>query len=290
MDEKRIIDAFAHLGISKEWLQTGKGNIQTNKADVNSGIQGIQGDGNKITGKSQGDGTNKQAPDVGKSIRFYLEIFLVIVICAFIFWFLAVMSYTCFGFALSPDNVVVTLVGILATFVVISNYMQVRDVKGEFESKLGDAKRDFENRVRGINSMVEALNTRIDLLATSNSKIDTSTYQILGIDHTAVVENWYVLVKNIPARKEELAAFVKGFRSEYCKKASNINLIDTADVYPLIKKYPLEGKEYISVADHFIAVSSFEDVDTGNVWMYPFQDIKYKEYGGNNWKKPSGVG
>jgi hypothetical protein len=40
----------------------------------------------------------------------------------------------------------------------------------------------------------------------------------------------------------------------------------------LVTKYPIEGKEHIKVADHFVAMSSFDAMD---VWMYPYQDFKY---------------
>jgi hypothetical protein len=44
----------------------------------------------------------------------------------------------------------------------------------------------------------------------------------------------------------------------------------------------LGNKDYLKVADHFVAQSTF---DMNDVWLYPFQDIKYKELGGKNWKK-----
>jgi hypothetical protein len=113
-------------------------------------------------------------------------------------------------------------------------------------------------------------------------KLNPETYQILGINHNDVVENWYILIKNISIEENELKVFVKNFRDDYCKKPSNINLIDNDKIYPLITKYPLVGDEYITVADHFVGYAIF-DID--DVWIYPYQDIKYKEYGGYNWKK-----
>jgi hypothetical protein len=53
-------------------------------------------------------------------------------------------------------------------------------------------------------------------------------------------------------------------------------------VQPLVTIYPLGNKDYLKVADHFVAQSTF---DMNDVWLYPFQDIKYKELGGKNWKK-----
>jgi hypothetical protein len=48
-------------------------------------------------------------------------------------------------------------------------------------------------------------------------------------------------------------------------------------------KYPLSDSEYLRIADQFIAESTFDAPNS--VWMYPYQDIKYKELGGKNWKR-----
>jgi hypothetical protein len=50
-----------------------------------------------------------------------------------------------------------------------------------------------------------------------------------------------------------------------------INLIDDSSIYPLITKHPLDGSEYLKVADHFVAMVYF---GTNDVQIYPFQDIK----------------
>jgi archaellum component FlaC len=157
---ERIIEALYALGISKEWLLTGKGNIQSNNAPDNKGIVGIQGDNStvKVGGDKAGvddfekkiatlhenykalqTRLEKLGKTAKKSRRFYLIIFLVIIASAAAFWFLAVASYKYFGFALDANNVILTLVGILATFVVISNYAQVVEVKNEFKEKLSTA-------------------------------------------------------------------------------------------------------------------------------------------------------
>ena len=51
----------------------------------------------------------------------------------------------------------------------------------------------------------------------------------------------------------------------------------------MIKKYPLVGEEYLCVADHFVAMSSFDIPDI--VSMYPYQDFYYKELGGKEIKE-----
>lgn len=112
--------------------------------------------------------------------------------------------------------------------------------------------------------------------------LDENAYEILATDHNNTVENYYVLIKNTVIDKNSLQIFVNKFRQEYCKNQCSINIVDSKEIYPLITKYPLQGKEYIKVADHFVAMSDFS---VNDIWMYPYQDIQYKEYGGKNWKK-----
>lgn len=112
--------------------------------------------------------------------------------------------------------------------------------------------------------------------------LDKNTYEILGTNHYPTTENYCVLIKNIAIQKDTLQKFVDKFRREYCKKQCNIDLLDNKSAYPLIYKYPLDGADYLLVADHLVASSSF---DYNSVQMYPFQDSLYKKLGGKNWKK-----
>jgi hypothetical protein len=154
----------------------------------------------------------------------------------------------------------------------LSNFAQEIEVKNEFSKKATDMKTD-----------IQAISKTMELLSTGRAKkTDPRTYQILGIDHNAAVENWYILIKDIPVEKGTLEVFVRRFRDEYCKKESNINLVDDAAVYPLITTYPLEGKNYLTVADSFIAMALF---DSAEVWMYPFQDAMYRDLGGKGQQK-----
>ncbi|OAV69102.1 hypothetical protein Barb6_01997 [Bacteroidales bacterium Barb6] len=47
--EKRVIEALVHLGISRDWLLTGNGDMQINNVTDSSGITGVQGCKNSIT-------------------------------------------------------------------------------------------------------------------------------------------------------------------------------------------------------------------------------------------------
>ena len=118
--------------------------------------------------------------------------------------------------------------------------------------------------------------------APKSKRLDTNKFEIMTTDHHQAVENFYLLLKNQALAEDSLQVFVDMFREEYCTKQCNINLYDDNSIRSLLTQYPLEGKEYLRVADHYVASSSF---DMTEVWLYPFQDIKYKELGGRNWKK-----
>ncbi|MDR1417262.1 MAG: hypothetical protein LBJ57_07600 [Prevotellaceae bacterium] len=87
----------------------------------------------------------------------FLIIFAVVVACAVVFWALAIVAYKCFSFALEPTNVILTLVGILATFVVVSNYMQVRDVKDEFGKEVQKIRSELGTKKQEVMAEVEKI-------------------------------------------------------------------------------------------------------------------------------------
>jgi hypothetical protein len=113
--------------------------------------------------------------------------------------------------------------------------------------------------------------------------LDSNDYEIIKTTHNSSVQNFHLLIKQKKFDKESVFLFVKSFRQEHCTMDCNVNVYDSKSILPLVGKYPLEGKEYISMADHFVSMSTFDAVNIKS-W-YPFQDFKYKEYGGKNWKK-----
>ena len=114
-------------------------------------------------------------------------------------------------------------------------------------------------------------------------RLDLNMFEILEENKSKVVDNYYIYIKSENIDKNQLHKFIYSFRKYYCdREKSNIYIIDNKDIYPLIKKYPLEKNEYLFVADHFIAMSTFDAPKV--ISIYPFQDFQYKEWGGNNWK------
>lgn len=55
---------------------------------------------------------------------------------AVLFIGMAIIANKQWGLAISPDNVVLTFVGILATFIVVTNYAQVLDIKSELKDEI----------------------------------------------------------------------------------------------------------------------------------------------------------
>ncbi len=109
-------------------------------------------------------------------------------------------------------------------------------------------------------------------------------YSILKEEVNAVVTNYHVWIKDKDFTKEGLTEFAKNFRKENCSTQCNISLYDTDEIANDVSNFDLEGKDYLFFADHFIGASSFEMPDEPILW-YPYQDFKYRDLGGRNWKK-----
>lgn len=79
---------------------------------------------------------------------------------AFIFWVIAVFAAKYYSFYVSHDNIILTMVGILATFVVVSNYVQIADIRKEFNIRVSelekmenDIRKEFNNKVSELEKM-----------------------------------------------------------------------------------------------------------------------------------------
>lgn len=120
-------------------------------------------------------------------------------------------------------------------------------------------------------------NTRIIL-----KKINYNDFELLKTNHTLQIENFDVLYKGEKKDDESINYFFESFKENFTTKDSNISLFDDKSVYPLLNKCPLSDDEYIRLADHFIAMSSY--YMPGFTW-YPYQDSQYEERGGRNWKE-----
>ena len=82
-----------------------------------------------------------------------------------LFFVIAVLLKKIFDFEISNDSIVITFVGIMATFIVISNYLQVKEVKDKFDINIKELNTNSINRdtktVESINSIVEIINSTV---------------------------------------------------------------------------------------------------------------------------------
>lgn len=72
------------------------------------------------------------------------------VAAAIIFIGAAIYASKKYDFNITPDNIVLTFVGIIATFLVITNYAQVIDIKRDFHrrvTKLEEKRRRLDNKI-----------------------------------------------------------------------------------------------------------------------------------------------
>ena len=103
--------------------------------------------------KKENDNDNKNKGETN-----YICLFLIISSIAFVFWILSIGTIIFFNLTISLESTVLTFVGILATFVVVSNYMQVQDVKREFSNEVKKMNNDFEEKLEKINEKINEIN------------------------------------------------------------------------------------------------------------------------------------
>jgi len=69
--------------------------------------------------------------------KHYWWLLGIILSSAFLFWVLAVIAYKYFDFGIIDEKgIVLTLIGVLATFIVVSNYMQVKEIENKFNKQI----------------------------------------------------------------------------------------------------------------------------------------------------------
>lgn len=107
-------------------------------------------------------------------------------------------------------------------------------------------------------------------------------YDIISTTENNVSKNYNIYLNTNSLSKDEISNFVKQFRENHCSTCT-ISIFDTKSIKKLLEKYPLNKNEYLKLADHFVAYSTF---DTPKLLsFYPFQDSQYTEYGGKNYKE-----
>lgn len=117
----------------------------------------------------------------------------------------------------------------------------------------------------------------------SLAKLDANEYEIIKTNHNSAVQNFRVYLKRKDFDKHYVYQFIKAFRRENCTMNCNVEVYDSKSILSLIDVYPLGDRDYLKIADHLISISTFDASEVRD-W-YPYQDFRYKELGGKNWKK-----
>ncbi|MCT2562195.1 hypothetical protein [Chryseobacterium herbae] len=107
-------------------------------------------------------------------------------------------------------------------------------------------------------------------------------YEIISTTENNISKNYNIYLDINNLSKNEISSFVKQFREKNCSDCT-ISIFDTKSIKNLIDVYPLSKSKYLTFADHFVAWSIFDTPKL--ISFYPFQDSKYKEYGGKNFKE-----
>lgn len=115
------------------------------------------------------------------------------------------------------------------------------------------------------------------------NRLDFDSFEILRTNHSIQIEVFDIWYKSSNISSDAILSFVKAFIENVSTKKCLINIFSDKSILHLLGKYPLTKEEYLQYADCYIADYNYVTPDV--IYPYPYQDIKYKEYGGNNWKK-----
>ncbi len=115
------------------------------------------------------------------------------------------------------------------------------------------------------------------------NKLDESLFEIVNRKSMPTCEDFLIYYKGKIEGRNEIEIFIKRFREQNSIKQSNITVVDNKTVISLAERYDLSDIEYVTLAEHLVAISSFDCPEY--VSWYPYQDINYINKGGMNLKK-----
>jgi tetratricopeptide (TPR) repeat protein len=97
------------------------------------------------------------------------------------------------------------------------------------------------------------------------------------------INNFYILTKVKLSNKDQASLFVKRLRAHARFNRGNIYIFDDIEALKLFNTPQLFKKDYIYVAEHFMAMSTFDATDY--IWWFPYIDDDYRNYGGTKSKE-----
>ena len=208
-----------------------------------------------------------------KSHAPYVKLLLWIVCLSVSFFALFITLNYYLDFGISGDAVVITFIGIAATFVVVSNYLQVKEVKDEFrksvlileqklEQKFNERIIDVESKISSYNFFSYALTNERD-----NEFIGAFYYYVyaiaswhnaLNVDKKMIDTMINGIINLVPKNNFEDFVLqppkIDGYMLDYCLKALYRKEIENKSKYEIISFINLikeKAKGKISYDDFF---------------------------------------
>jgi hypothetical protein len=164
--------------------------------------------------KKQCDGLSRKVGK-SKSKYSYIKLLLWITLFAILFFGLAICLNNRFKFGLSDDSIVITFVGILATFIVVSNFMQVQKIKDELQKKFDEKIHHEECKFSAFIHYQRAISAKRNIIDYSGDDATTKT--------NIQINNIYKIVDAFDGYIYSIASW-----SEDISQDQDYNLLDKA--------------------------------------------------------------
>jgi len=130
--------------------------------------------------------------------NFWLNALCISVLAVILFIVGFIIIQVCFNINIDPLNTVLVFAGILATFVVITNFAQVAIARDEFHSKtkeFSDLVEKYEKEIPELREKLknaQALNSKFEGLIAESDKRDKDLREILDTKFYGITRNTYL--------------------------------------------------------------------------------------------------
>lgn len=194
------------------------------------------------------------------TMEFVIIILLVMVIAIILYFHF----YGAHVIMLSDESMVITFVGILATFIVVGNAQQVREVKTDMHEELRERREDLNSKI------LELRNEINDKYGENRNQIGNLSTD-LSEEQKRVNEELEQLRKTQNVTSQKLSQYKEGISADVnvnrasidtieAKIEDNIKLIEqnATDVYTLKYKYETVSKSVVNII-HSILILNADD-------------------------------
>ena len=150
---------------------------------------------------------------------------------------------------IDEQNLVLGFIGAIATLVVVSNYMQVLEIRREFESKVSGVESKVsgvESKVSGVESKMEALRSKFAGIKGELTVLSNITYPLQRATNlSAQASNVKTKIEKLLLKITELRKGLATSREEHAKP--QVAKRDTHTPYDLVKKLDEIDETYQTV-------------------------------------------